>query len=478
MQKHHRILLLVSTGVFMSTMDSSMVNVALPTLMKIFSSSLAVTEWVVLIYLLTITVTLLFWGNLSTKTGQGRLYGWGILLFVAGSLSCSLAGSIEFLIGSRFCQAIGASMMMAMGPALINSTYPKAQLGQGLGMVGVATSLGLMSGPAVGGLLLRWSHWRFIFLVTVPIGLLVYLRFRRILSSVDGSVLPARPNAGGRFDVTGGILYASAVALSVLLLTHTGGSCRSPARGDWLSYFFFAVPILWLFFIIYESKKERSLLPVHLFRNRFYAMAMLSAMLSFVVLFFVLLLMPFYLSSVRGYPPDRVGFFMMAMPLCVFFVAPLAGRLHDKIGARIVASIGLGGCFVSLLLLTGITVGSSPVFIVFTLALLGFGQAMFLAPNSAAALAGVAHDDSGVTSSLLATSRNMGMLLGTALAGYIFAQMYGELTGGMDIKDFSPAQTGQFMQALRQTFVAGSFIAGMAVLSSWLRGSPRRVETD
>ncbi len=470
MQNHQRILLLVSTGVFMSTMDSSMVNVALPTLMKVFAGSLAVTEWVVLIYLLTITVTLLFWGHLSNSIGQGRLYSRGVLLFTLGSLFCSLSPSIEMLIFSRFVQATGASMMMAMGPALINSSYPRTQLGQGLGMIGIATSLGLMSGPAVSGVLLRWSHWRFIFLVTVPVGLVVYVFFRRILIPIGEPVQSS--GLGEKFDVPGGILYLLAIVVSVLLLTHTGTGNSQQAGINWSRYLLVVAPMLWLLFVAHELRSKQPLLPVRLFKNRFYTMAMLSAMLSFVVLFFVLLLMPFYLSSLRGFAPDRVGFFMMAVPLCVFFVAPLAGRLHDKIGARIIASFGLGGSLTSLLLLTRLTADSSPAFIVSVLALLGFGQAMFLAPNSAAALSGVAHDKSGITSSLLATSRNMGMLLGTALAGYIFAETYAQLTGGMDIRDFSSGQSAQFVRALQLTFAVGSGIGALAVVASWMRGHP------
>ncbi|HHB77113.1 MAG TPA: DHA2 family efflux MFS transporter permease subunit [Desulfobulbus sp.] len=472
MQKHHRILLVVSIGVFMSTMDSSMVNVALPTLMKVFGGSLAMTEWVVLMYLLTVTVTLLFWGYFSNGFGQGRLYSRGILLFTVGSLFCSLSPSLEFLIGARFVQATGASMMMAMGPALINSSYPREHLGKGLGMVGIATSLGLMTGPAVSGLLLRWSHWRFIFLVTVPIGLLVYIFWRKILLPIGRPLIVS--GRANRFDLLGGVLYLLAVTASIVLLTSGGGGCcRQPVFG-WAWYLSLAAALFWVLFIVHELRQEQPLLPLRLFRDLFFAMAMLSAMLSFVVLFFVLLLMPFYLSSVRGFPPDRVGWFMMAVPLCVFFVAPLAGRLHDKIGARIIASGGLSICLFSLLLLTGLTSDSPPAFIITALALLGVGQAMFLAPNSAAALAGVDHDKSGITSSLLATSRNMGMLLGTAVAGFIFAHTYARLTGGLDIREYAPAQVTAFIGALHRTFVAGSWIGLAAVLTSWLRGQPKK----
>ncbi len=458
----------------MSTMDSSMVNVALPTLMQVFTSSLALTEWVVLIYLLTITVSLLFWGYFSNGIGQGTLYGRGVLVFSLGSLLCSVAPTIGLLIFFRFVQAIGASMMMAMGPALIKSSFPKDRLGRGLGLVGIATSLGLMTGPAVSGLLLRWSHWRMMFLVTVPVGVLLYVLSRRLLASI-GQPAGGRVRRSGRngFDSVGGVLYVASITLTVLLLSHATVVSSQSTAGGWPFYLVILL-LLWGAFVGYEMKRDEPLFPVELFGRRFFTMAVVSAMLSFVVLFFVLLLMPFYLSSVRRFPPDQVGYFMMAVPFCVFFIAPLAGRLHDRFGARIVASFGLANCFVSLLLLTALSANSSGLYIVSSLALLGFGQAMFLAPNSAAALAGVSHEDSGITSSLLATSRNMGMLLGTALAGFFFAYTYARLSGGMDLKDFTPQQAPHFMQALQHTFRIGATLAFMAVMASWLRGEGKR----
>ncbi len=470
MPNHQRILLLVSIGVFMSTMDSSMVNVALPTLMRVYGASLALTEWVVLIYLLTITTTLFFWGYFSRGFGQGILYSRGLLVFSLGSLLCSMAPTIFLLIFFRCIQAVGASMMMAMGPALIKSSFPGNKLGGGLGMVGIATSLGLMTGPVVSGLLLRWSHWRLIFLVTVPVGLLVFYAGRRLLEPIgclDDGVDAVENNS---FDFPGGVLYVASVVLTVLLLSHATVTSGHPDSFLQPVYSVVAVLFTWGMFILHERRTKKPLFPLSLFKQPFFTMAMLSAMLSFTVLFFVLLLMPFYLSSVRQLPPDQVGYFMMAVPLCVFFVAPIAGRLHDVIGARIIASFGLACCLVSILMLGRISVGSSGFFIVICLALLGFGQAMFLAPNSAAALTGVSHEQSGITSSLLATSRNMGMLLGTALAGFLFAYVYAGLTGGMDIKDFTFEQAPQFVQALQQTFRGCALVAAVAVAASLLRG--------
>jgi len=228
--------------------------------------------------------------------------------------------------------------------------------------------------------------------------------------------------------------------------------------------------LTWFLLTRHELKQPAPLLPLTLFKERFFSMAMLSATLSFTVLFFVLLLTPFYLRSVQQLSADQTGYVMMALPLCVFFVSPAAGWLHDRIGARIVATAGLGFCLAGLLALTAIHATTSPLIIASLLALLGFGQAMFLSPNSAAALAGVSNQQAGITSSLLATARNMGMLAGTALASLIFTLYFSRLTGGMDMIDFIPQYTPEFLTALKRSFQTAAAIAAVGMAASWWRG--------
>jgi len=471
------VFLAVCAGVFMSTMDSSMVNVALPTLMKTFGSSLALTEWVILVYLLTITSLLVFWGKLCSRWGCGRVYARGILCFTAGSMLCGFAQNIWLLILFRLFQALGASMMMATGPALIRLVFPAEKLGRGLGLVGVATSLGLMTGPALSGLILRWLQWRMIFWVTVPVGLFFYLSSRKALSCCGGSGAGTQNSfarEAEKIDFTGALLWAVAVSLTLLVTTHATTFCCG--KGVASSVLFGAgvgtVLLAWLFFAWYESRSKAPFLPVRLLRQRFFLMAICSSALSFAVLFFVLILMPFYLDRVLALSPDRIGYVMMSVPLCVFVVSPAAGRLYDRFGARIVATGGLLCCLVAMASLTLLAADSSPLAISVRLVLLGFGQAMFLSPNSASALGGVADDQAGVTASLLATARNFGMLAGTALAGLSFSLHFAGATGGMDLKEFVPGETPAFLYALTRSFGYATVISLVAVTASWMRGRP------
>jgi len=473
-----RVFLVVSAGVFMSTMDSSMINVALPVVMQTFHSSLAQTEWVVLMYLMTITVMLLFWGRLSDRWQCGAIYSSGMLIFAIGSLCCSVAMGIYNLIFFRFVQAMGASMMMAMGPALIKSAFPAEKLGSRLGLIGVATSLGLMTGPAVSGLLIRWYHWRAIFFVTVPVGLLFFFLGRKPLRELSAHI-EKKTNTQKRsseFDTLGAVLWAFSIITTLFLATHLTSLqdhskfIHSPLFAVYLAL----MAASWLFLLVHEKRFSTPLLPVALFRKRFFLMAVLSANLSFAVLFSVLILIPFFLDRVLGLKADMIGYVMMSVPLGVFIVSPLAGRIHDRMGAKIVATTGLACCLISLLFLTTLTPQASPITVAARLFFLGIGQAMFLSPNSAAVLSGVSHKHAGITASILATARNMGMLLGTAFTGLVFTLFFSGLTGGLDLRDFSPDQTGAFMLAMKRTFQYWALFGFSGVLASWLRGEGKQ----
>lgn len=467
----------VAAGVFMSTMDSSMVNVALPVIMKTFGSSLALTEWVILVYLLTITVLLLFWGKLCTVVGCGRIYSRGMLVFTAGSFLCSVAPTVHLLILCRLIQGMGASMMMATGPALIKSIFPVNRLGRGLGLIGVSTSLGLMTGPVLSGLLIHWLHWRAIFWITVPVGLFFSIAGRSSLLRLSPGHDENQDFKGIKLsqrrkrDWIGAFFWAGVVAFTVLMVTHASSLNAGTTflSATVLSAAFLLLVGCWLLFLFYEGKQSDPFFPLALFGKRFFSMAVFSSMFSFAVLFMVLILTPFYLARVLGLTPDRIGYVMMAVPLCVFIVSPLAGRLHDQVGARIVATTGLLCCMSGVAWMTTLTVSSSALEVAFRLALLGFGQAMFLSPNSASALSGVSENQVGVTASMLATARNFGMLTGAALAGFLFSLHFAAVTGGLDMKDFVPAMTGEFMYAMKRTFWYGLALSFASVVFSLLR---------
>lgn len=455
------IFLTVAVGVFMSTLDSSMVNIALPSIMDEFASPLQTTEWVVMIYLLTITSSLLVWGNLSDRIGRGKVYSSGMFIFAVGSLACAYSPSLSWLIASRFLQALGAAMMMSTGPAIIKETFPPEQLGRSLGLIGISVSLGLMTGPSLGGFLIEYFSWRSIFFLTVPIGFLFSYLARAVIP------MHKKLKITKRFDWLGGVAWAITLLFASFAFSHA----TSP---DWsyqaLVLFLLAAGVSFFVFYRLETITPHPLLPLHLFHQKFFSAAIFSAILSFTVLFSVIMLTPFYLDRVIGLSSSRIGLIMMAIPMTVMGVAPLAGWLSDHIGARFLSTFGLLVSSAGLFLLAGLTPDSRPVEVAARLALLGCGQAMFLSPNSASVLRRVKTEFIGASAALLATARNLGMLLGIALAGLVFTVLFSRLTGGLDMKDFSTVHTDHFMSALKYAYLTAAATGILGALISWMRG--------
>jgi EmrB/QacA subfamily drug resistance transporter len=455
--------LIVATGVFMSTLDSSMVNIALPFIMKDFHSSLADTQWVVMIYLLAITATLLFWGHLSDRLGRGQIYTAGLLVFGLGSLACAFAPALPFLIFARFCQALGGAMMMAVGPAIIKETFPKEQLGRGLGLVGMAVSLGLMGGPSLGGFLLELASWRVLFFITVPLSLgCAFLAFR---------VLPkSARHQGGPLDWLGSLTWAAALVLASLALTHASAPSWSATR---LLLTAAAGAGALGCFIAIETRLPHPLLALSLFRNRNFSLAMISAVLSFTVLFGVILLIPFHLDRVLGLPPLKIGLVMLAIPSSILVVSPLAGWLSDYVGARLISTLGLGISTLGVAMLSRIEAATPPFIIAGQMLLLGLGQALFLSPNSASVLSQVEAGKAGAAAALLATARNLGMLLGIAQAALIFSLFFRGLTNGLDLRDFQPEHTAFFLTSLHAALLGAALTGLLGTTASWLRGNSK-----
>ncbi|MCK5070448.1 MAG: MFS transporter, partial [Desulfocapsa sp.] len=410
-----------------------MTNVALPSIMRSFGTSLPQTEWVVLMYLLTITASLLFWGRVSDTIGLRTVYLSGMVGFTFGSVFCYLSATLFQLILFRFVQAMGASMMMATGPAIVKMVFPPSQLGKALGLVGISTSIGLMMGPVISGILIESYSWRQIFLVTVPVSLIASIAGWTLLKPVTAK--QPEENFYSTFDWAGIITWSALITVVVLLSTNYSEVSKTIVITEASACLILLVSLMKI-----ELGKNNPLFPLSLFKKRSYSIAMFCAALSFAVLFVVLILMPFYLDYVLGLSARSIGLVMMAVPIAVFFVSPISGYLYDRIGARFLTTSGLALTAIALLLLCFLSSLSSPFDVAWRLVVLGAGQALFLSPNSAMVLKSVGPDQTGVSSGMLATARNLGMLVGVSLAGLLFGLIFSRVSGGLDLKHFSPDQ--------------------------------------
>ena len=456
------VLALVMTGVFLSTMDSGMINIALPTIMRSFDLSLEYAEFVVTIYLLTITITLVFWGKLADRLGRGNIYLSGMAIFTVGALACYFSTSYVLLLLSRFIQALGASMMMSSGPAIIKTVFPVDHLGRSLGLVGIATACGLLTGPFVSGQLLSIYSWRAIFLVTLPVSILTVLLGKIYLLDQLSQVDKETPNK--QFDWKGSCCWVGMVVLGVSLF-HRFDIFLSLTNVPLLLGF---VTLIYLFIRI-ESKAINPILPINLFRENYYWIAVLTAALSFAVLFTVLALVPFYLEYIFLLPVEKVGKLMMAVPATLIVLSPCSGWLYDKIGARALTSVGLSLSGIALLGLAWLSAESSFLEITLKLALLGAGQSIFLSPNSASVLSQVSEKYLGITAGILATARNLGMVAGATLAAALFSWCYSVFSGGETLTEYAAVDTGSFILAMRMTFIFSACVSFLGCLLSFKR---------
>ena len=454
---------MVAAGVLISTTDSSMINVALHSIMRTFSTSLPATELVVLVYLSTITITLVVWGHLADIYGRGRTFLLGILIFSGAALGCSFAGSLAQLVVMRSIQGVGAAMMMSSGPAIIKMVFPPDQLGRGLGLVGLATSCGLMSGPVVSGLLIQYFSWRGIFLVTLPLSLAMFV-VGRFLLQLNQEEPAARLNR--RYDWKGFLLWAVAILLFVGMISfYELMSVRTSA------FAFTCFLLVSIAFVLVERHVQDPLMPWILFRRRYFSTATITSALSFSVLFIVILLIPFYLDYTLKLPANRIGLVMLALPSSLVIVSPLAGWLYDHIGARILTTSGLAVCCLAIVSMARFDTETPIIEILVKLTLLGAGQAIFLSPNSASILSRVEERYTGVASGILATARNLGMLVGVGLAGSVFSLFFARYSGGGDLHTFQAEHIPHFLLALQWTFYLAASLSAVGCLLSSLRNS-------
>jgi EmrB/QacA subfamily drug resistance transporter len=454
---------LVAIAVFMTTLDSSIVNIALPTIMKSFQVTLTTIQWVVIIYLLTISSLLLAFGRLSDIKGRRWVYCRGFFIFTLGSFLCAVASSALWLIAARSLQGIGAAMLMSCSPALIVDIFPVAERGKALGMVGTIVASGLTVGPALGGIILDLLSWRVIFYINIPIGIISMLLAAKILKGGAGDF--ARQE---EFDRPGAILMIFCICFFLLTLTRSYHWGYVSMR----TLVFFSISVVCaVWFVRTELRTVHPIFDPALMKIRLFTLPTLSATILFMSLFTIIFLMPFYLMHPAGFSVDRVGYMMVIPFIFHFFISPISGIVSDRIGSRFLCTLGIAFISIALFSFSFLRAQASVYAIIWRLALIGIGIAIFLPPNSAVAMTAVPTNRRGVASGTVATARNLGMVLGVALAGLIFNSTFRTLSGGLTLKVYQPELESIFMTAFKYAMRSGGLIAAIGIIVSFLRGS-------
>jgi EmrB/QacA subfamily drug resistance transporter len=457
----YRLFAVGAIGTFMATLDGSILNVSLPTIARDLDADVDLVAWVVLAYSLTMISLLLPFGAWTQRRGYGFAYRFGYTFFLVGSILCALSPNIYSLIAARVIQATGSAMFAAVGPGMVTSVFPKEERGKGIGMMVMMVSAGFMTGPPLGGFILSISSWPTIFLMNLPVGVIgltmtirYFSRFAERLGPGKVSLLAAVCSSAG--------LLSGVFALS-LIDEYSWTDLRIWGLGL-VSFVLLSV------FLRLEATSGHKLIGLGIFRNRLFSLSLAAQLAHFAGLSGVLVLMPFYLERVLGLEPDQVGLFLVILPIMMFLVAPLSGRLSDRIGFRILTCGGMIVMGVGLWLLGGLTPASQTLYIVVCLIVLGFGVGMFSTPNSSALMGSVTPEQRAVASGILATNRNIGMSVGVALGTALFAYSTQQNTG---LSDYGLIFMAGFRPVVRVAI--GFTVAGL--FFSLARGERRSAET-
>jgi EmrB/QacA subfamily drug resistance transporter len=410
----------------MAAVDASIVNVAIPDLAHYYNASASITGWVLIAYLLTLATLLTLFGRLADMLGRRPLYTFGFLVFIIGSAACGAAPSLVFLIVSRVFQAAGAAMLQANSVAIITATVPSNVRGRAIGFQGSAQAIGLSVGPAVGGALIALFGWRAIFYVNVPVGIIGTLMAAMILPK------DKLTQTSTTFDWWGALLFSPAlvaVMLAVTIAPHVGW-----LSGEVIGLFAGTVVLLWLF-ILREKRFRAPLVDVRLFQIKIFTMGNVTGLLSYLVMFGVLFLMPFFFEKVGRFPSAIVGLLLTAVPIGMTVVSPQAGGLADRYGSRFLTTLGMATSGIgATLLAVMMAIHANLVLVVVGLLLVGAGLGMFTPPNNSSVMGSLPSARLGVGGGILNMARSLGMAFGTAVSSTLMAGFLaaygGRMTGG------------------------------------------------
>ena len=373
------ILAAVMLGTFMTPLDGSIVNTVLPSITAFFHTDISIAQWVPTVYLLTISCLILLYGRLGDMLGYKRIFLYGLAAFTVTSILCGFSQSIWMLIAFRALQGLAAGMVMAVGLAIVTAAFPPTERGKAIGIYAISIAVALGLGPTLGGIIAEHLSWRYIFFINVPIGIAALFWGYRIIPQ-------GIKKAGQRLDLYGA-LTAFVFLLSVLLCANRGEDWGwlSPASLSLL-----AVALLsGTLFIWIERRSAQPMLNLALFSNRVFSFASLSALLSFMSLYAVVFLTPFYLMFVLHYSVLTLGLIMAASPIVTLFVAPLSGAVSDRIGTRGLAFFGMCICTLGLLFMSGLDASANSFDVAWRIAICGLGMGMFQSPNNSAIMGSV-----------------------------------------------------------------------------------------
>jgi EmrB/QacA subfamily drug resistance transporter len=436
------ILITLSLGFFMTLLDLTIVNIAIPDMITALGASLDEILWVVNAYVLVLAVLLITAGRLGDLRGQRTLFVAGVVVFTLASLACGLSPNPTLLIAFRAVQGIGAALLMPQTMAIIIGTFPAERRGTALGIWGAVAGLATVAGPTLGGVLVTYASWRWIFIVNVPIGVIV-------LVMTFAFIPDTRMERQHKLDFVG-------VALATAGLFCLTFALIEGQRFSWnagIILLFVAAAVLTVLFLLQQRSRQDAepLVPFSLFRNRNFAVINVIASLVSVGILGFFLPVTIYLQSVLGYSAIKAGLILAPMSLIALVLAPTAGKMSDKVGGKYILMTGLGlfGIGAAIFVLQTKPDSSWPSFIP-AIAVMGLGMGGIWAPMATEAMRGVPPQLAGAASGVNNTLRQVGSVIGSAAIGALLQHQLADT-----LRDEATKRSAALPASVRPSFIQG-----------------------
>lgn len=460
-----------SIGALFSVLSGSTLMIALPVIMKDLNAGMAVVTWILMGYMLSLTILVPSIGRIADMFGRKKLYVSGFTIFTLSSFLCAISQTGMQLLIFRLIQSIGASLMVANSTAIVADAFPKKELGKAMGINSMIISIASIVGPVLGGFLISIG-WRSIFYINIPIGIIgtLWAAFQLKESAVE--------KKKQKFDFRGTVTFS--VGMLALLIALSIGGFTGWLNAAVIGLLVFSFLLLYLFVQI-ENKCESPMLDLRLLKNRVLAFAYASNLLNGIARGAVTFLLIFFFQGIKGIDPIQAGILLAPFALSMMVVSPISGFLCDKYGARVLSSAGLLVSAVGLFGMMFITQNTSIMELTIWMLIMGFGSGMFFSPNTSAIMGIVPADKRGIAAGVRTMANNAGSVLSIAISmAIISSSISPEAMQALFIGTQVGAEgiaIGQFVSGLRVAFTISFIFSIIAAVISYMRGAePKWVE--
>jgi EmrB/QacA subfamily drug resistance transporter len=467
--KYRWIVISAAFAAFMSTLDSYIVNISLPTIAKYFHVGVDKASLITLSFLIFSTSTLLLVGKLVDIMGVRRVFIAGYAIFTVGSLFCGIPPSLAMLIAARCLQGIGGAMIVNAGYSSISRFLPREITGWGFSILSIAASLGITTGAPLGGFITGFFSWRWIFLINVPIGIIAIILAHKVIPQTGPSGETAQGEKKG-FDFFGAVL--SLVGLSLLVYGLNSGKEHGWTSVTLISLLLASAAVL-VFFVVWERGQAEPLLDLKLLGNSGFALASVATLLAYMFMSGNAFLLPFYLETLKELNSEKAGMVLMIWSIAYMVTNFLSGRLSDKISSSILCSSAMISAAMSALFFVVTIKQSGLTMLTIFLVWMAVSYAMFIAPNNKYVLGMAQQGEQGMASGIYNTMSRLGLVLGVCIFQALFSQGFPHHPEtGIHVHSVIPSET--LLRGFSHAYTAAIIVCVGAFIFSFLGRSKQR----